>query len=150
VRGWCAQLIGESGLRSPELLVALIGALSDGTAEVLLPAIWAIGEYRRDAHSAIGALTKYISHANREIRWRAVWALERIRPTGQEYAEVFAGLFADPDATVRGYAVLGFIAAAPHSPWAIAQLKQAINDPDDMPRIHAQRALEEWAAQGSG
>jgi HEAT repeat protein len=149
VKGWCAQLIGESGIQSPELLNALTGTLADGNANVLLPTIWAIGEYGQGARSAADALTEHICSPNREIRWRAVWALERLRLTGQKYAEMFAGLFADADGTVRGYAVLGFIAAAPHSPWAVAQLKRAAEDPDGMPRIHAQRALEQWAAEGS-
>jgi hypothetical protein len=149
-KGWCAQLIGESGVRSPELLAALNGALADRATEVLLPTIWAVGEYGPRARSAVDALAEHVVHSNREVRWRAVWALERIRPTGQTYAEIFAGLFADPDATVRGYAVLGFIAAAPRSPWAVAQLKRAPSDHDDMPRIHAQRALEQWTAEGSG
>jgi hypothetical protein len=69
IKRWCAQLIGESGIQSPEILDALLGALGNSSA------------------------------------------------------------------------------AAP-SAWAVAQLQRAAKAVDDMPRIHAQRALEQWAREG--
>lgn len=150
IKKWCAQLIGESGIQSVELLNSLIRALEIKDDGVLASAIWAIGEYRAKGSAAVDALISHTGHPNREVRWRAVWAIESIRPRGQEYAEVFARLFDDNDALVRGYAVLGFISAATPSPWAVAQLRRAATDVDDMPRIHAQRALEQWATEGRG
>jgi HEAT repeat protein len=150
IKKWCAQLIGESGIQSPELLDSLIPALETKDDGVLVSAIWAIGEYRAKGTAAIDALIRHTGHPNREVRWRAVWAIEAIRPRGQHYAEVFAKLFDDGDSLVRGYAVLGFISAATPSPWAVAQLQRAATDADDMPRIHAQRALEQWATESRG
>src|SRR5262249_31048159 len=43
---WCAQLIGESGIQSSEILDSLIGALRINDDGVLVSALWAIGEYR--------------------------------------------------------------------------------------------------------
>jgi len=150
IKKWCAQLIGESGIQSPELLDSLIRALDMKDDGVLVSAVWAIGEYRAKGMAAIDALMRHTAHPNREVRWRAVWAIETIRPVGQRYAELFAKLFDDGDYLVRGYAVLGFISAASPSPWAVAQLQRAANDVDVMPRNHAQRALEQWAKEGRG
>jgi HEAT repeat protein len=150
VKRWCAQLIGESGVQSLEILESLIGALETNDDGVLVSALWAIGGYRAKARAALAALVRHTAHPNREVRWRAVWALEAIRPVGQQYAEVFAKLFDDGDYLVRGYAVLGFVSAASPSRWAVAQLQRAAKDNDDMPRIHAQRALEQWAKEGLG
>jgi len=150
IKKWCAQLIGESGIQSAELLDSLIRALKIKDDGVLVSAIWPIAGYREKAMPAVNALVRHTAHPNREVRWRAVWALEAIRPVGQHYAEMFAKLFDDGDYLVRGYAVLGFISVATPSPWAIAQLKRAAKDEDDMPRIHAQRALKQWAKEGRG
>jgi len=150
IKKWCAQLIGESGIQSPELLNTLIHALEINDDVVLVSAIWPIAEYREKAISAVDALVRHTAHSNRDVRWRAVWALKAIRPAGKEYAELFAKLFGDVDYLVRGYAVLGFIAVARPSPWAIAQLQRAAQDEDEMPRLHAQRALEQWASEGLG
>jgi HEAT repeat protein len=150
IKKWCAQLIGESGIQSAEHLDSLIRALEIKDDGVLVSVVWAIGEYRAKGSAAVDALVRHTDHPNREVRWRAVWAIEAIRPRGQQYAEVFAKLFDDGDALVRGYAVLGFISAATPSPWAVAQLQRAATDADDMPRIHAQRALEQWATVGRG
>jgi HEAT repeat protein len=150
VKKWCAQLVGESGITSPETLSALIRALENKDDDVLVSAIWAIGEYGPGGTSAVAALVPLTRHATREVRWRAVWALTRARPKGQQYAEVFAKLFADEDYLVRGYAVIGFASAATPSSWAVAQLERAAKDVHDMPRIHAQRALEQWASERRG
>jgi HEAT repeat protein len=145
---WCAQLIGESGIQSPEILDSLVSALELKDDGVLVSTLWAIGQYRVDGTAAVDALIRHSRHPNREVRWRAVWALQQIHPAGQQYAEVFAKLFDDCDYLVRGYAVLGFISAATPSPWAVAQLQRAAKDEDEMPRIHAQRALELWPKEG--
>lgn len=148
IKKWCAQLLGESGIQSPELLKSLVRTLETNDDGVLVAAIWAIGEYRAKGIAAVDALIRHTAHPSRDVRWRAVWALEAIRPRGQHYAEVFAKLFDDSDSLVRGYAVLGFVSAATPSSWAVAQLQRAATDEDDMPRIHAQSALQEWASTG--
>jgi hypothetical protein len=148
IKKWCAQLIGESGIQSPELLDSLIGALRINDDGLLVSALWAIGEYRAKGKAALDAVVRHMTSRNREVRWRAVWAIVEMRPVGQQYAELFANLFGDPDYLVRGYAVLGFISAATPSAWALAQLQRAARDEDNMPRIHAQRALEQWAREG--
>jgi HEAT repeat protein len=150
IKKWCAQLIGESGIQSPEILDALIGALRIDDDGVLVSALWAIGRYRAKGKAALDAIARQTTNRNREVRWRAVWAIVEMRPIGQEYTELFANLFDDPDCLVRGYAVLGFISAATPSAWAVAQLQRAAKDVDDMPRIHAQRALEQWGEEGHG
>jgi HEAT repeat protein len=150
IKKWCAQLIGESGIQSPEMLDALIGALRIDDDGVLVSALWAIGEYRAKGKAALEAVARQTTNRNREVRWRAVWAMVELRPTGQQYAELFANLFDDPDYLVRGYAVLGFISAAAPSAWAVAQLQRAAKDVDDMPRIHAQRAIDQWSKEGRG
>jgi HEAT repeat protein len=131
-------------------LDSLVRALEIKDDRVLVSAIWPIANYLGKATVAVDALVHHTANPNREVRWRAVWALERIRPVGQHYAELFAKLFDDGDYLVRGYAVLGFIAVATPSPWAITQLQRAAQDVDDMPRIHAQRALEQWENDGRG
>ena len=140
IKQWCAQLIGESGIQSPEILNSLISALGINDGGVLVSALWAIGEYRAKGKAALDAVARHTTNRNREVRWRAVWTIVEMRPVGQQYAELFANLFDDPDYLVRGYAVLGFIVAATPSAWAVAQLQRAAKDGDDMPRIHAQRA----------
>jgi HEAT repeat protein len=150
IKKWCAQLIAESGIQSPELLNSLIGVLRINDDGVLMSALWAIGEYRAKGITALDAVARHTTNPNREVRWRAVWAIREMRPIGQQYAELFANLFGDPDYLVRGYAVLGFISAASASAWAIGQLQRAAGDEDEMPRLHAQRALEQWAREGSG
>jgi HEAT repeat protein len=150
IKKWCAQLIGESGIQSPEILDALIGALRINDDGVLVSALWAIGEYRAKGKAALDSVARHTTNCNREVRWRAVWAIVEMKPIGQQYAELFANLFDDSDCLVRGYAVLGFISAATPSAWAVAQLQRAAKDVDDMARIHAQRALEEWAKEGRG
>jgi HEAT repeat protein len=117
---------------------------------VLVSALWAIGRYQAKGKAALEAVARQTTNRNREVRWRAVWAIVEMRPIGQQSAELFANLFDDPDHLVRGYAVLGFISAAAPSAWAVAQLQRAAKDVDDMPRIHAQRALEQWAREGFG
>lgn len=112
--------------------------------------LWAIGEFQSKGVLAADTILRHTTNPNREVRWRAVWALQEIRATGQKYAELFARLFDDPDHLVRGYAVLGFIRAVTPSPWAVAQLQRAAKDEDEMPRYHAQYALEEWAREGRG
>jgi HEAT repeat protein len=149
IKKWCAQLIGESGIQSPKVLDALIGALRTDDDGVLVSALWAIGQYRAKGKAALDAVARQTTNRNREVRWRAVWAIVEMRPLGQQYAELFANLFDDHDHLVRGYAVLGFISAATPSAWAVAQLRRAATDVDDMPRIHAQRALEQWGKQSS-
>ncbi len=148
IKEWCAQLIGESGIQSPEILDSLIGALRIDDDGVLASVLWAIGEYRAKGRKALDAVARQTTNRNREVRWRAVWAIGEMRPVGQQYAELFAKLFDDPDYLVRGYAVLGFISAATPSTWAVAQLQRAASDEDDMPRLHAQGALEQWAKEG--
>jgi HEAT repeat protein len=150
VKKWCAQLMGESGIQSPELLDSLICALESEDDGVLVSALWAVGKYWANGTPTVGALIRLLAHPNRDVRWRAVWALAQVRPTGQHYAEVFAKLFEDGDHRVRGYAVLGLISAATPSPWAVAQLQRAARDEDDMPRLHAQRALEQWEKERRG
>jgi HEAT repeat protein len=150
IKRWCAQLIGESGIQSPEVLDALLGALGNNDDGVLVSALWAIGQYRAKGKAALDAVARQTTNRHREVRWRAVWAIVEMRPIGNQYAELFANLFDDPDSLVRGYAVLGFISAAAPSAWAVAQLQRAAKDVDDMPRIHAQRALEQWPREGSG
>jgi HEAT repeat protein len=148
VKKWCAQLVGESGILSAETLSALVGALENKDDEVLVSTIWAIGAYGPGGSPAVDALILHTRHPNREVRWRAVWALSRIRPKGQRYAEGFAKLFADEDHLACGYAVIGFASAATPSSWAVAQLERAAKDVHDMPRIHARRTLEQWANEG--
>lgn len=150
IKKWCAQLIGESGIQSPQLLNSLIDALRINDDEILVSALWAIGEYRAKGRLALDAVARHTTSRNREVRWRAVWAIVGMRPVGQQHAELFANLLGDSDALVRGYAVLGFIAAATPSEWAVTQLQRVASDVDDMPRIHAQRALEQWAQEGRG
>ena len=150
IKKWCAQFIGESGIQSPEILDALIGAFDNNDDGVLVPALWAIGQYREKGKAALDAVAHQTTNRNREARWRAVWAIVEMRPIGQQYAELFTNLFDDPDYLVRGYAVLGFISAAAPSAWAVAQLQRQARDVDDMPRIHAQRALEQWEREGCG
>jgi HEAT repeat protein len=150
VKKWCAQLIGESRIQSAEILDSLIGALQIKDDGVLVSALWAIGEYRANGKAALEAVIRHTRNPNREVRWRAVWAIAEMRPVGKQYAELFAKLFDDGDYLVRGYAVLGFISAATPSQWAVAQLQRASRDNHDMPRIHAQRALEQWAKEGRG
>ena len=122
IKKWCAQLIGESRIQSPEILDALIGAIDNNDDGVLVPALWAIGQYRAKGKAALDAVARQTTNRNREVRWRAVWAIVEMRPIGQQYAELFTNLFDDPDYLVRGYAVLGFISAAAPSAWAVAQL----------------------------
>lgn len=150
VKEWCVQLIGESGIQSPEILDSLILVLRSNDDDILQSALWAIGEYRTKGRAALDAVVLHTANPNRNVRWRAVWAMERMRPTGQRYAELFATMFGDADYLVRGYAVLGFISAATPTPWAIAQLERAARDQDPMARTHAQRALELWANKGCG
>ncbi len=148
IKKWCAYFIGHSGMQSAELLEVLIRALEIDDDRALISVIWAIGEYRAQGVAAVDALVRHTGNSNLEVRWRAVWAIKTIGPRGQQYAEMFAKLFEDGAYLVRGYAVLGFITAATPSPWAVAQLQRAAADTDEMPRIHAQRALEKWATEG--
>lgn len=148
IKEWCAYFIGHSGMQSAELLEALIRALEIDDDRALISVIWAIGEYRAQGLPAVDALVRHTGNPNIEVRWRAVWAITAIGPRGKQYAEMFAKLFEDGSYLVRGYAVLGFITAATPSPWAVAQLQRAAADTDEMPRIHAQRALEKWATEG--
>lgn len=150
VKKWCAKLVGESRIQSAEILDSLIGALGAGDDGVLVSVLWAIGKFRNKGMAAVDAIIRHTANPNREVRWRAVWALVEIRPVGQQYAELFARLFDDGDHLVRGYAVLGFISAATPSPWAVAQLRRAAKDAEDMPRMHAQGALGQWAREGRG
>jgi HEAT repeat protein len=150
IKKWCAQVIGESRIQSPDILESLIQALEIQDDGVLMTALWAIGEYRKEGEAAIKAVIRHTENPNREVRWRAVWAIVQMRPSGQRVAELFAELFNDDDPRVRGYAVLGFISAAVPSPWAVAQLQRAASDEDRMARAHAQRALEHWAKEGCG
>jgi HEAT repeat protein len=144
VKEWCAQLLGESGLRNDENLDALIAGLGSDRAGVLMSAIWAIGSYGQMAVPAIEKLFDLASHAEPQVRWRAVWALTEIAPSGIETAKRFADYFNDSERLVRGYAVIGFVKTAPASRWAIEQLEPFAKDNDDMPRLHAEEAIKRW------
>lgn len=144
VREWCAQLLGEAHVGSPEYVPALTRALDSKGTRTLISVIWALGDLAEHAAPAVSKLAPLLKHHFPEVRWRVAWAIERIGQSEAPLTLELASLFQDSDPLVRGYAVLAFAKLAPRTEATKSQLMAAAGDLHAFPRMHAEAALRQW------
>ncbi len=149
-------------IQSPDARTALANYLSSApttaaAADVVGEALLAIGRQRRDD---LAPVLRWMTSTNVEVRWRATWALFRLRDPSAFSA--LLKLADDPSAEVRYWAVRGLApipppaqrgrAAEPAPPAdpapdpalvekLSARLRAALKDPDRRVRTEALRAL---------
>ena len=97
--------------------------------------------------SAAGALIDALGERDASVRWRVVYALEKL-PLPVRIVPAVSPLLADPDALVRAHAArtLGRL----KSPLATAALTHALGDADAAVIVNAVRALQLVADAGPG
>lgn len=120
----------------------LAAAPSPATAPVIGEALLSMGRFLTPGD--IAPMVRWSTAADVEVRWRAAWALFRLKdPAGIPHLMTMSAN-ASPD--VRFWAVRGLAPALVDQstvkrPDAAARLRQAVNDPDRRVRTEALRAL---------
>ncbi|HKV98905.1 MAG TPA: HEAT repeat domain-containing protein, partial [Vicinamibacterales bacterium] len=140
-------------IRSPEARTVLAKYLADAPAtaapDVVGEALLSSGRFTGPGD--IAPIVKWSTAKNDEVRWRATWALFRLRdPAG---AEPLLRLSEDPSAEVRFWAVRG-LASIDSVPAEMktresARLRAAVKDSDRRVRTEALRALATYQDDAS-
>lgn len=148
-----AQALGK--IRTPDARLALATYLSAApmtaaAAPTVGEALLSIGRFT--TKDDLAPIVRWITTRNVEVRWRAAWALFRLRdPAAVPHLMT---LSIDPSAEVRFWAVRGLAAAVVDQSTvsradASARLRQAVNDPDRRVRTEAVRALTAYTDDAS-
>jgi HEAT repeat protein/cyclophilin family peptidyl-prolyl cis-trans isomerase len=160
VRREAARSLGK--IRTPDARAALATYLASAeigpsSAEIAGEALLSSGRFT--GPSDLSALTRWTASTDPEVRWRAAWALVRLRDPGAVPA--LMKLSADRSADVRAWAVRGLAIPAPTAAsraggapppppfdWSAidraplaAKLRAALDDTDRRVRTEALRAL---------
>lgn len=160
VRSEAARSLGK--IRTPEARTALASYLASAeigpsSASIAGEALLSSGRFTGPGN--LDALTRWAASTDPEVRWRAAWALVRLRDPGA--VPVLLKLSADSSADVRAWAVRGLAIPAPtaastaggapppapfdwsavdRAPLAV-RLRAALTDTDRRVRTEAVRAL---------
>src|SRR5262245_42830694 len=160
VRREAARSLGK--VRTPEAraaLAAYLSAAAIGPASAPIAGEALLSSGRFTGPSDLTALTRWTASTDPEVRWRAAWALVRLRDPGAVPA--LLKLSEDASADVRAWAVRGLAIPAPTAAsraggapppppfdWSAidraplaAKLRAALNDTDRRVRTEALRAL---------
>lgn len=145
-----ARSLGK--IRSPEARAALVQYLEGAPAARTGPVGEALLAYGRFAPpSSVTPIARWTTHADPEVRWRAAWALFRLREAAA--APYLLTLSFDKSADVRFWAVRGLTpalaagltmthpAAGVSIATPAARLRALVKDPDRRVRTEALRAL---------
>ena len=145
-----AQALGKMPGNQPDVVAAARGALAkyllaapaSANAATVGEALMSWGRYSGTADLA--PITRWITAADPEVRWRATWAL--FRPRDPAALPHLTTLSRDPSAEVRSWAVRGFTPAAVDAAKVdravITERLRALQaDPDRRVRTEALRAL---------
>jgi HEAT repeat protein/cyclophilin family peptidyl-prolyl cis-trans isomerase len=136
-----ARSLGK--VRSPEARTALADFLTKvpnaaATRKVVGEALFSFGRFA--APSDLAPIVRWITAEDVEVRWRAAWALFRLRDPAAE-PHLFA-LSSDPSPEVRFWAVRGLAPAlVKDQAAASARLRAAVKDADRRVRTEALRVL---------
>ena len=79
-RFFAAQEMGAVQLSEPEILAAIIGALSDSDGEVRANAAWSVAQFGTAAHAAAPRLRELLDDPYRHVPANSVYALLRVAP----------------------------------------------------------------------
>jgi HEAT repeat protein/cyclophilin family peptidyl-prolyl cis-trans isomerase len=140
-------------IRSPEARTSLAKYLADAPAaaapEVVGEALLSSGRFTGPGD--IAPIVKWSTAKNDEVRWRATWALFRLRDPAA--AEPLLRLSEDSSAQVRFWAVRG-LASMDTTPAEVktresARLRAAVKDSDRRVRTEALRALATYQDDAS-
>lgn len=124
-----------------EALPGLQAALQSERVETIVHAVFALGELRHLAESAIPSLYQLLKHHSELVRRAVVEALGMI---GRPVDQVVDGLIhclRDSDMQVRFMAGLSLSRLGPAAAAAVPQLELALNDENRYVRAHAAEAL---------
>lgn len=129
-------------IQDPAARAALAAFLSSAPlsapASVVGEALLSIGRFPPGGE--LSPIQRWIAAKDVEIRWRATWALFRLRDPAA--VPDLLTLSRDPSADVRFWAVRGLIPHQATDPAPAAQrLREAVKDPDRRVRTEALRAL---------
>jgi HEAT repeat protein/cyclophilin family peptidyl-prolyl cis-trans isomerase len=160
VRSEAARSLGK--IRTPDARTALAAylasaAIAGAPAPVVGEALLSSGRFTGPGD--LGSIARWAASTDPEVRWRAAWALVRVRDPGAVPA--LMKLSTDPSADVRAWAVRGLAIPAPTAAsraggapppqpfdWSAidraplgARLRAALQDSDRRVRTEALRAL---------
>ncbi len=148
-----AQALGK--IRTPAARIALAQYLTSASsqpaaAEVVGEALLAIGRFT--TRDDLAPILRWTTVADAETRWRAAWALFRLRDPAA-VPRLFA-LAADESADVRFWAVRGLAPALVTEAGVdlaktSARLRDAVRDPDRRVRTEALRMLGQYDDEAS-
>jgi HEAT repeat protein/cyclophilin family peptidyl-prolyl cis-trans isomerase len=140
-----ARSLGK--IQTPEARAALAAYLGSAPASAMSPsvvgeALFSIGRFT--ARADLSPVVKWATSRDVEVRWRAAWALFRVR--NPDAARELLRLASDPSAEVRFWAVRGLVPAVVDTGGVdraavVAKLRAAVRDPDRRVRTEAVRAL---------
>jgi HEAT repeat protein len=119
----------------------LIQTLNSGTPEILVRAIFALGELRDLAAAAVTKLNELLNHSSVEVRQAVTEALGMIQTPIQDIVSGLIRCLQDEDVQVRFMAGLALARVGASADAAVPQLEISLDDENRYVRAHAAEAL---------
>jgi len=124
-----------------ETIPGLISNLDSGRIETVIHSIFALGEHRELAESAVPQLNKLLEHPEAKIRRAVVEALGMIKTPVTDVVTGLIQCLKDDDNQVRFMAGLSLARVGSSAGAAVPQLEVALEDENRYVRAHAAEAL---------